>query len=61
MLPAATLRTPDALSIAAISVVTVLFPFVPVTAITGTRAASSPRSMSPRTSTPAASAARNAG
>ena len=61
MFPAATVRTPDALSMAVISIVTVLFPFVPVTAMTGTDAASSPRSMSPRTVTPAASAATNAG
>ena len=40
---------------------TVLFPFVPVTATTGTVAASNPRSMSPRTATPAAAAATNAG
>ena len=60
MLPAATARTPDASSIAVMSVVTVLLPFVPVTATTGTRAASIPRSITPGNGTRRARAA-NAG
>ncbi len=61
MLPAATVRTPDASSIAAIIVVTVVFPFVPVTATIGTRARSAARSISLRTAMPRACAAAMAG
>ncbi len=50
-------RTPDASSIAATSVVTVVLPFVPVTATIGTRARSAARSISLRTGTPARRAA----
>ena len=57
MLPAAIVRTPDASSIAAIIVVTVVFPFVPVTATIGTRARSAARSISLRTAMPRADAA----
>ena len=61
MFPATTAVRPDACSIAAINMVTVDFPLVPVTATTGTVARSIPRSTSPRTGTPAAAAAANTG
>ena len=53
MFPAATARRPDASSIAAVRLVTVVFPFVPVTATIGAAARSAARSISLRTATPA--------
>ncbi len=51
MFPAATARRPDASSIAAVRLVTVVFPFVPVTATIGAVARSAARSISLRTAT----------
>ncbi len=61
MLPAAIARRPEASSIAAVRLVTVVFPFVPVTATIGTRVRSPARSISLRTGTFAARAAVIAG
>ena len=66
MLPAAIARTPDAVSISAISVVTVVFPLVPVTATSRgasarPRSRSAARSISDRTGDPAAASRTMAG
>ena len=61
MFPTAGARRPACSSIALTSVVTVDLPFVPLTTTTGTVAASTARSRSPRTATPAARAATIAG
>ena len=57
MFPAVSARTPEAMSMAAVSDVTVVFPFVPVTPTIGTRARSAARSISLRTGTLSARAA----
>ena len=61
MLPAAVARRPDASSIAAVRLVTVVFPLVPVTATIGTRARSAARSISLRTETPEAARGNDRG